>query len=171
MSRGEVTLQIGQEAVQLVVNETATTIPNGSSVRVQGSSNGRISVVLADNTTALGATGVIGVATNDIAPGEESYITNLGLVRQLDTSAWAPGAPLYLGTAGQLTTTRPINGRIVQVGFVVTSDLTEGSIYVDPVQNFEPLIGSACQVPGQVGTGITSWYNLAGQRWLVVCDY
>ena len=171
MANGEVTLQVGQEEVQLVRNNTGTIIPDGSSVRVDGSSNGRIEVVLADNSTALGATAVIGIATNDIPAGGDSYVTTSGLVRQLNTSAWAPGAALYLGTLGQLTTTRPINGRIVQVGFVVTSDVTEGSIYVNPVQNFEPLIGSQCTVPGQAGTGIYNWYNLAGQRWLVVCDY
>jgi hypothetical protein len=171
MRDGNVTLQIGQESVQPVKNLTANPIPNGSAVRVDGSSNGRVSVVLADNSTAVGATAVIGIATQNIAAGTEGYITTYGLVHDLNTSAWTAGAPLYLDGAGSLTTTRPVNGRIVQLGFVVTSNATTGVIYVNPIQNFEPIIGGQCTVPGQAGSGIYAWHNLTGQRWIVVCDY
>lgn len=171
MRDGNVTLQIGQEAVQLVKNLTASPIPNGSAVRVDGSSNGRISVVLADNSTPTGSTAVIGIATQTIAPGAEGYVTTYGLVHDLNTSMWAAGAPLYLDLNGTLSTTRPINGRIVQLGFVVTSNATTGSLYVNPIQNFEPIIGGQCTVPGQIGSGVYAWHNLAGARWIVVCDY
>lgn len=168
---GTFTLQIGQESVQRVKNMSGVLIPNGSVVRVDGSSNGRISVVLADNSTATGVTAVIGIATQDFVPGAEGYITTYGLVRDLNTSLWSAGAPVYLGANGSLTTVRPDNGRIVQLGFVVTSSATEGVIYVNPIQNFEPIIGGVCTVPGQVGTGVFAWHNLAGSRWIVVCDY
>jgi hypothetical protein len=171
MRDGNVTLQVGQESVQLVKNLTASPIPNGSAVRVDGSSNGRISVVLADNTTPVGATAVIGVTTQEIAAGAEGYVTTYGIVNDLNTSSWAAGAPLYLNAGGGLTTTRPTNGRIVQLGFVVTSNATVGNIYVNPIQNFEPIIGGVCTVPGQTGSGVYAWHNLAGARWIVVCDY
>ena len=171
MRDGNVTLQVGQESVQLVKNLTSSSIPNGSAVRVDGSSNGRISVVLADNNSAAGAIAVIGISTQEIAPGAEGYVTTYGLVRELDTSLWQAGAPIYLDGNGTLTTSRPVNGRIVQLGFVVASDATEGAIYVNPIQNFEPIIGGQCTVPGQTGSGVYSWHNLAGQRWIVVCDY
>jgi hypothetical protein len=157
--------------LQLVKNLTASPIPNGSAVRVDGSSNGRISVVLADNDSPTGATAVIGITTQAMAAGAEGYVTTYGIVNDLNTSAWAAGAPLYLSTGGTLTTTRPINGRIVQLGFVVTSNATAGNIYVNPIQNFEPIIGGICAVPGQTGSGIYAWHNLAGARWIVVCDY
>lgn len=168
---GNVTLQLGQESVQMVKNLTASVIPNGSVVRVDGSSNGRISVVLADNSTAAGATAVIGVATQDIAAGGEGYVTTYGLVRDLNTGAWQAGSPIYLDGNGSLTNVRPVNGRIVQLGFVVTSSSTVGIIYVNPIQNFEPIIGGICTVPGQAGSGVYAWHNLAGARWIVVCDY
>jgi uncharacterized protein YbjQ (UPF0145 family) len=171
MRDGNVTLQVGQESVQLVKNLTSSPIPNGSAVRVDGSSNGRISVVLADNNSALGATAVIGIATQEIGPGAEGYVTTYGLVNELDTSAWVAGSALYLNAGGVLTTTRPINGRIVQLGFVVTSNATTGNIYVNPIQNFEPIIGGICTVPGETGSGVYAWHNLAGRRWIVVCDY
>jgi hypothetical protein len=168
---GNVTLQIGQENVQLVKNQSGATIANGSVVRVDGSSNGRISVVPADNSTALGATAVIGLTTQELAPGQEGYVTTYGLVRDLNTSAWAAGSPIYLDGNGSLTNTRPTNGRIVQLGFVVTSDASTGVVYINPIQNFEPIIGGICTVPGQAGTGTFAWHNLAGARWIVVCDY
>ncbi|MEO0026786.1 MAG: hypothetical protein RL716_117 [Actinomycetota bacterium] len=168
---GAVTLQIGQESVQLVKNITGSTLLNGRAVRVTGSSGGRITVEHADNNSVTGATGVIGVLTEDVLTGENGYVTTYGLVHELDTSQWSPGAPLYLNGTGQLTNVRPTNGRIVQLGFVVTQDSSQGVIYVAPIQNFEPIIGGICQVPGQAGTGVYGWHNLAGSRWIVVCDY
>lgn len=168
---GAVTLQIGQESVQLVKNITGSTLLNGRAVRVTGSSGGRITVEHADNNSITGATGVIGVLTEDVLNGDNGYVTTYGLVHELDTSAWSPGAPLYLNGSGQLTNVRPTNGRIVQLGFVVTQDSSQGVIYVAPIQNFEPIIGGICQVPGQAGTGVYGWHNLAGSRWIVVCDY
>lgn len=166
-----VTLQIGQESVQVVLNNTGGPLVNGRAVRVTGSSGGRMTVAHADNGTVVGSTGVIGVLTEDIDSNEVGYVTTYGLVREIDTSAWAAGAPLYVDGAGVLTTVRPVNGRVVQIGYVAQSDATNGIIYVNPMQNFEPPIGGPCQVPGQTGLGVYAWHNLTGQRWIVVCDY
>jgi hypothetical protein len=130
-----------------------------------------MTVDYADNSTVVGATAVIGVLTQNISSGAEGYVTTYGIVRNLNTSTWPAGSPLYLNGAGALTTTRPTNGRIVEIGYVLIQDAAGGSIYVDPKQNFEPIIGGICQVPGQTGTGVYAWYNMAGKRWVVVCDY
>jgi hypothetical protein len=168
---GLATIQLGQESVQQVTNNSGVTIPNGAAVRVNGSVGTKLTVVLADNATPEGATAVIGVATQSIANGANGYITTYGLVHDINTQGWTPGAPLYLNGNGTLTTTRPINGRIVQLGFVVATSATVGSMYVNPIQNFEPIIGGQCTVPGQTGSGTYAWHNLTGQRWIVVCDY
>jgi hypothetical protein len=168
---GQVTLQIGQESVQIVKNSTAGTLLDGRIVRITGSNAGRMTVDYADNSTVTGATAVIGVLTQNISAGAEGYVTTYGIVHNINTSAWAAGAPLYLNGSGSVTTTRPTNGRIVEVGYVLVQDAAGGSIYVDPKQNFEPIIGGVCQVPGQTGTGTYAWYNMTGKRWVVVCDY
>jgi hypothetical protein len=167
----EVTLQVGQESVQLVLNNTGATLINGRAVRVTGSDSGRMTVSHADNGTVIGSTGVIGVLTQDIAPGQTGYVTTYGLVREVNTSGLAAGSPLYVDGDGILTQTRPVNGRVVQIGYVANADAATGVIYVNPMQNFEPPIGGACQVPGQTGLGVYAWHNLTGQRWIVVCDY
>ena len=130
-----------------------------------------MTVDYADNSTVAGATGVIGVLTQNISAGLEGYVTTYGIVRNINTSAWAAGSPLYLNGTGTLTTTRPTNGRIVELGHVLTQDATAGSVYVDPAQNFEPIIGGVCQVPGETGTGVYSWYSMSGKRWIIACDY
>jgi len=168
---GMVTLQIGQESVQMVKNPTAGSLSNGLAVRVTGSASGRMTVDLADNATVQGATGVIGVLTNNIAPGAEGYVTTYGMVHEMNTSAWSVGSVLYLNGAGSLTNVRPVNGRIVQLGYVLVQDSSLGIIFVNPQQNFEPIIGSTCTVPGETGSGIFAWHNLTGKRWVVVCDY
>ena len=114
---------------------------------------------------------MVGVLTQTIKAGEEGYVTTYGLVHDVNTSTWPAGSPLYLNGSGQVTSTRPVNGRIVQVGYVLVQDATSGSIYVEPKQNFEPIIGGTCQVPGETGTGIYSWYSMTGKRWVIACDY
>ena len=168
---GGVTLQLGQESVQRVINSGTSPLLDGKVVRVTGGSAGKMTVEYADNATALGATSVVGVLTQTIAAGGAGYVTTYGLIHGLDTSAFTAGAPLYLNGAGTLTSVRPINGRIVQLGYAVTISSTDGIVYINPMQNFEPNIGGICSVPGQTGTGVYSWYNLTGQRWIVVCDY
>ncbi len=168
---GMVTLQLGQESVPVVKNATLSTLANGLAVRVNGSSAGRMTVDLADNATVAGATGVIGVLTNNIAAGAEGYVTTYGMVHDINTSAWPVGSALYLNGYGTLTSSRPINGRIVQIGYVIEQHATIGTIYVNPQQNFEPIIGSQCTVPGQTGSGTFAWEIFSGRKWVVVCDY
>jgi hypothetical protein len=168
---GGVTLQIGQESVQRVRNGSSSAIPNGGVVRIIGEGNGHLSVGLADNGSVINATGVIGVATNEIAVGAEGYVTVFGLIHDLNTNSWNAGDPLYLGSSGQLTNVRPTNGRIVQLGYSVKKSATAGVIYVFPLQNFEPIIGAPCTVPGETGSGVYAWASLSQKRWIIACDY
>jgi hypothetical protein len=130
-----------------------------------------MTVEYADNSTAAGATSVIGVLTQNIAVGAAGYVTTYGLIHGIDTSTFTAGQPVYLNGNGTLTAVRPINGRIIQLGYAVTVSATNGIVYINPMQNFEPNIGGICSVPGQAGTGLYAWHNLAGARWIVVCDY
>jgi hypothetical protein len=168
---GGVTLQIGQESVQLVKNPGAGVLQNGRVVRVVGADGERMLVEYADNSSPATATSVIGVLTQNIAPGESGYVTTYGLIHEIDTSQFTPGSPLFLDGAGALTSVRPSNGRIIQLGYAVTQDAVNGVVYVNPLQNFEPNIGGICIVPGASGSGVYAWHNLTGQRWIVVCDY
>lgn len=168
---GGVTLQLGQESVQRVVNNTSGTLLNGRVVRVTGAQGRLMTVEYADNASPAQASSVIGVLTQDIAAGAAGYVTTYGLVNDLNTLGFTAGQPLYLDGNGTLTNVRPGNGRIFQLGYAIQISETAGVVYVNPLQNFEPNIGGPCTVPGEVGSGVYAWHNLAGSRWIVVCDY
>ena len=80
-------LQVGQELVAFVVNNTGVDIPDGKVVKVSGSDpvNDALEIELsiADNTdNAL----VLGFTTTAMADGEVGFVTEFGRVNELDTS-------------------------------------------------------------------------------------
>lgn len=127
-----VTLQVGQESNIYVHNDTGATIPNGSVVYISGADATLPSVRLASNDDSS-AKKTLGIATQEILSGVDGYITTQGLVRALNTSAYTSGTPLYLGTAGALTSTEPAYpATVVRIGIVVVPNVSTGSIYIQP---------------------------------------
>jgi hypothetical protein len=135
MPGGTVNLQIGQEHLLRVRNQSGSSIPNGSIVYQTGASGNRPLVDLADASSQATAR-VLGVATEQIANNDNGYITLQGLVRGLNTDGIAAGTPLWLSdsVAGTWTTTRPTAPNIsVAVGVVINPHISSGVIYVGPV--------------------------------------
>ena len=131
-----VTLQIGQENLLYVVNKTDALIAEGAAVYVTGSQGQRTTIALADaDSIDKAAHNTIGLVTSTggIAKNALGYVTLNGLVRGLNTAAWAEGDVLWLSpVAGQLTNVEPeapIHN--VRIGWVVRSQLVNGSILVD----------------------------------------
>lgn len=131
-------LQVGQETIVRVHNNSGVLIPDGTPVYATGSIDGAtgglitIAPAKADNFMTLIS---LGVTTHDIANGENGYITKRGIVRGIDTSAFFAGAPLYVSpvSAGEMQFTRPISPyRVAIVAQVVIADAVSGSIYVEP---------------------------------------
>lgn len=131
---GGSTLQVGQESLVYALNNTGATITNGQVVYISGASGQRVVVALAQAVTTPTTQVAIAVATQSIANNASGYFTRAGLIRDLNTSSWAEGAILYVGTgAGSMTTTAPAKPNSqLGVGIVVRSHLTQGSIYVSP---------------------------------------
>lgn len=125
-------LQVGQETFTRVYNNTGTTIPDGYVVYINGSFGDRPTVALASSAnqdTVL----VLGVATEQIANGQEGMITHFGLVRGIDTSSWAAGTKLYLSAIpGILSSNIPSNSdAVIIIGVVTKQDASDGIIFVD----------------------------------------
>lgn len=167
---GQVTLQIGQEQVLPVKNTTADTLLNGRAVRITGADAGRSTIEYADATNPAKTTGVIGVLTQDIGPGEVGFVTNQGLVRGLDTSALVSGSQLFVDGQGVLTTTRPISGAVMEIGFVVFSDATTGSIYVNTSSTFTPGAGLPCTGGPSNTVGVYKWETAGVGDYYLSCD-
>ena len=137
MPGGEVTLQIGQEIHYRVVNKSGALIPNGSAVYTNGAQGGYATIALTSADATSGNGRVIGIVTEDIIDNALGFITTLGIIRGIDTSAWAPGSPLWLSVTGGLLTNIPPpapNHRVVVAG-VLTSHATEGKIYAQGISS------------------------------------
>jgi hypothetical protein len=76
---------------------------------------------------------MLGVASEDIADGEEGYVSLLGEIRNLNTSAFAVGTVLFIdpATPGNLTATEPQSPELDQpVAIVTRSHASTGILFV-----------------------------------------
>jgi len=129
MPGGNVNLQIGQEVLLRATNDQGVQINNGQLVRISGGTGNFADVKLADKSYIYTA-GTMGFATENIANGQKGYITNFGLVRDVDTDGMAAGSLLWLDDDGGYTTTVPTAPDIkVIVGIVIRSHDSEGIIF------------------------------------------
>ena len=125
----DVTLNIGQENLIRVYNSSGAQINNGSVVHISGSTNGLPLAILA-NASKQDRTTVSGVATHNIPNNSEGFITNFGVVKNVNLSAFNSGDEVYLSDTvdGGLTDTGASNinltSRVNFVGWVITSGVT-----------------------------------------------
>ena len=130
----DVTVNIGQETLIPVRNETGVTITNGSIVYPSGVSGNEVLVGLAD-ASKKEKSRLVGMVTHDIENNSNGYVTRLGEVSDLNTAAYSAGGIAYLSdtTPGAFTDTAPVNGSyVVPIGAFKIIDAATGSIVVDP---------------------------------------
>jgi hypothetical protein len=130
----DVTLNIGQESLIRVYNSTGVQINNGSVVHISGSTGGLPTIVLSNASDDARAE-VAGVATHNIPNNSIGFITNFGIVRDVNTSAFNVGDELYLSDTINGGFTNNVIGinfssRVCSVGWVITSGTTNGKILV-----------------------------------------
>ena len=138
---GNVVLQVGQEQVIRVVNNTGASLTEAAyqAVRIGSAQGQRLAVLLAQGNNNANSKDTLGLVTETIANNQEGFITTSGLVRQIDTTGdlqtevWVDGDVLYLSPtiAGAVTKVKPIAPQqVVVLGFVVYAHKTQGKIYV-----------------------------------------
>lgn len=125
-------VQIGQEVFIRVVNQSGSTLVDGEMVYITGSQGSRPTVdrVIA---TSITADMTIGMVTQEIPNNNQGFITNLGIVRNLDTSSFTEGDDLWVSDTvlGGVTNVKPSPpNQAVHVGFVVREHGTLGSVFV-----------------------------------------
>lgn len=158
MHRSNVVLQVGQETVYYVKNQTGSTITNGTVVRFDGSlgASGRLKVApfLADGTYRSAY--LMGIATEDIPDGEDGYVTHFGKVRNLNTTQDSEGNTLVDGdllyasatVTGGYTKIEPSapNNRIL-LAAVVKAHAQQGTLFVRPAFPTSLLDNEAVNAP------------------------
>lgn len=103
-------VSIGQENLIRIKNVSGATIPIGAAVYINGSdiASGLPTIALAKADQVVTAD-VLGLCQVAIANNAIGYINSFGAIDEFNTTAFTPGATLYLSatTAGGLTSTRP----------------------------------------------------------------
>lgn len=175
---GNVVLQVGQEEVLRVLNNTGSTLTSGQVVYITGASGQRPTVALAQANNEPSSTKVIGIVTETIANNAQGFVTTSGLVRGVNTSAFAEGAVLWLSpsTAGGITSTKPTApNHAVLVGYCVVANPSNGVIYTMVQNGYEldelhdVLITSLANNNMLKWDGATGvWRNVAGPAGTVV---
>jgi hypothetical protein len=137
---GNVTLQVGQEQVTHVYNNTDNDFSDLQVLRITGSQGQRLTGALAQGNNEINSSTTYAVVTEAIPKNAVGFATTSGLVRNVDTSAFPEGSALYLSptTAGAITSTKPqAPNHAVMVGWCVRSHHVQGSIYVHVQNGFE----------------------------------
>lgn len=137
---GNVTLQIGQEEVVHILNNTAADFSDLQVIRITGASGQRMTGALAQANSEATSSATFAVITEPILKNQIGFATVSGLVRNVNTSAFNEGDALYLSPSvpGGITNIKPIApDHMVMVGWCVRSNQINGSIYVNVQNGYE----------------------------------
>lgn len=139
-NQNDVTVNLGQESLIKIYNNLGYQINNGQVLHITGSTGGIPTVALANasklsTSITEGVAQTSGVATHDIPNGQFGFMTNFGVVRDLNTSGFTAGDEVYLSdTVDGALTNNPYNialtSRVSTVGFCLESSPTNGKILV-----------------------------------------
>lgn len=140
MKGGNVTLQVGQEQVLRVTNQSGATMVDGQVVYITGSTGNHLNVTLSQANSEMTSSKTLAVVTETIANNQSGFATTSGLVRNFNTSALTEGEAIWLSPTvpGGLTSTKPVApNHAVLVGWCVRQHASVGVIYVHIANGYE----------------------------------
>ena len=133
-------LQVGQEFIVNVRNDTAITIANGTPVMLTSTlgNSGRVLVKPMDGTVQSNSMRVVGVTTVEIGAGLDGKATILGKIRDMDTTGasvgetWQNNDVLYVHPTqiGKFTKVAPTSSQIDMPIAIVVNAHTSGTLFV-----------------------------------------
>ena len=150
-----------------VRNQTGATLTKGTVVYISGATGNKALVSKAIATSDATSAQTYGVITTDLANNANGYVTIVGALTNLNTSAFSEGVQLYLSstTAGAYTATKQYApAHLVYVGVVTRSHPTQGSIEVKIQNGYEmdELHNVSAQTPSN---GNVLIWNNSTQLW------
>ena len=137
LNEGHVILQIGEEVLYRITNQSGATITDGTLVMFDGTTgnSGKLKAKPWDGVSATKT--IMGIATENILNGENGYVTHFGKVRAIQTNGanysetWVDGDILYAGPTGGLTKTLPSAPKSkTPVAVVVHAHGSNGTLFV-----------------------------------------
>lgn len=116
-----------------VKNTSGSTIPKGYPVYATGSvgASGAAEVSPADSSVS-GQMPAIGLLEAELLDNGEGFAVALGVIRELDTSAYTINSPVYVASGGGLTGTRPTSASVLvqNIARVIRVHASTGEILV-----------------------------------------
>jgi hypothetical protein len=153
--------------LEQVRNTTGATLTKGTAVYISGATGQIPTVSKALATSDATSAQTLGLITSNLANNSNGFVTIIGLISDLDTSAYTDGQQLYLSpiTAGTLTATKPYAPQhLVYMAVVSYAHPTQGKLLVKVQNGYEldELHNVAAQSPT---TGQTIVWNSATSLW------
>jgi hypothetical protein len=151
----------------LVRNTTGATLTKGTVVYISGATGQNPTVSKAIATSDATSAQTLGMMTADLANNSNGYVTVIGLITNIDTSAYTDGQQLYLSgtTAGAVTGTKPSAPiHLVYVAVVEHAHPTQGKLFVKVQNGYELNEIHDVQIVSPT-TGQTIVYNSSNQLW------
>lgn len=139
----DLSVAVSASTTNLIVqvrNTTGATLTKGTVVYMSGATGQIPTVSKALATSDATSAQSLGMMTADLANNSNGYVTVIGLITNIDTSAFTDGAQLYLSstTAGAYTATKQYApAHLVYVGFVEHAHPTQGKIFVKVQNGYE----------------------------------
>lgn len=153
----DVTINLGQENVLRVYNNSGAQINNGQVCIITGTTGDFSTIGLAIGYDGATTYIVDGVATHDIPNNTYGFITRFGHVHDIDLSSFSNGEYLYLSqtTAGGLAQFEDLSftGRVSQVGYVISA-ATNGILEVSIIN--ESYVSDITALQTNILTGVNS---------------
>jgi len=153
--------------VCLVRNSTGATLTKGTAVYINGSTGQNPTVTKAQANNDANSAQTLGLMSADLANNSNGYVTIIGLITNINTSAYTDGEQLYLSptTAGALTPTKSYApNHLVYVAVVERAHPTQGKLFVKVQNGYEldELHNVSAQSPSN---GQVLIYNASTSLW------
>lgn len=150
-----------------VRNSTGATLTKGTVVYISGATGQIPTVSKALATSDSTSAQTLGMMSADLANNTNGYVTIIGLITNIDTSAYTDGAQLYLSgtTAGTVTAIKPYAPtHLVYVAVVEHAHPTQGKLFVKVQNGYEmdELHNVSAQTPSNAQTLV---YNSSTSLW------
>mgnify|MGYP003333712367 FL=1 len=150
-----------------VRNTTGATLTKGTAVYISGATGQIPTVTKALATSDATSAQTLGLINADLANNTNGYVTIIGLITEIDTSAYTDGAQLYLSgtTAGTLTATKTYAPtHLVYVAVVEYAHPVHGKLFVKVQNGYEldEIHNVSAQSPSN---GQTIIYNATTTLW------
>lgn len=157
-----------------VKNDDSVTLNKGTPVFVTGSvgASGR-TLVRAASASVTSSMPAIGLLESTLAVNGEGYCMAMGVLRGIDTSGYSYNNPIFIGSSGGITQTRPSASNVLvqNIGRVIRVHGTTGEILVmgpGRTNDVPNLISTGYLA--SAGTATSSTYLRGDQTWATIAS-